>query len=62
MAAISGAMLDEKIENIEASDADVILTGDCSCMTQINGGLSRNQKTRRAVHIADLLARGLKNA
>lgn len=62
MAAISGAMLEEKIEAIEASDADMILTGDCSCMTQINGGLSRNQKTRRAVHVADLLARGLKNA
>jgi L-lactate dehydrogenase complex protein LldE len=62
MSEISGAMLDEKIEAIEASDADMILTGDCSCMTQINGGLSRNQKTRRAVHIADLMARGLKNA
>ncbi len=60
MPEISGAMLKDKIAGIEASGADVIITGDCSCMTQINGGLSRNQKSQRAVHIADLLAQGLK--
>ena len=57
---ISGAMLKDKIAGIEASGSEVIITGDCSCMTQINGGLSRNQKSQRAVHIADLLAQGLK--
>lgn len=61
MAPISGAMLEEKIEAIEASEADVVLTGDCSCMMHINGGLSRHQSTYRTTHIADLLARGLKN-
>ncbi len=61
MADISGAMLKEKVEHIEASEADVILTGDCSCMTQINGGLSRKGSDYRAMYIADLLAKGLPN-
>jgi L-lactate dehydrogenase complex protein LldE len=59
MAAISSAMLREKLVSIEAADADVILTGDASCMTQINGGLARSGSARRAVHIAEFLARGL---
>jgi L-lactate dehydrogenase complex protein LldE len=61
MPQISGAMLEDKLAGIEASGSEVIITGDCSCMTQINGGLSRNQKSQRAVHIADLLAQGLKH-
>ena len=60
MPQISGAMLRDKVENIAAGEAEVILTSDCSCMTQINGGLSRQQKRQRAIHIADLLADGLK--
>lgn len=60
MAEISAAMLREKVEAIEESEADVIITGDCSCMTQINGGLSRQQSARRALYIADLLAKGLR--
>jgi L-lactate dehydrogenase complex protein LldE len=61
MADISGAMLAEKIRHIEASDADILLTGDCSCMTQINGGLSRSANQRRVIYIADLLAQGLRH-
>jgi L-lactate dehydrogenase complex protein LldE len=57
---ISGAMLHEKVANIEAADADVIVTGDASCLTQMNGGLSRQNSARRVVHIAELLAKGLK--
>ena len=60
MAEISAAMLREKVQAIEESEADVIITGDCSCMTQINGGLSRQQSARRAVYVADLLAEGLR--
>lgn len=60
MPEISGAMLNDKVKNINAADADVILTGDCSCMTQMNGGLSRQGSARRVMHIADFLASGLK--
>lgn len=61
MPEISGAMLKDKIAQIDGVEADVLVTGDCSCMTQINGGLSREQRDIRAVHIADLMARGLEN-
>ncbi|MCB9452149.1 MAG: (Fe-S)-binding protein [Anaerolineaceae bacterium] len=61
MPEISGAMLKDKVAQVEAVEADVILTGDASCLTQINGGLSRNNKSQRIVHIADFLAGALRN-
>jgi L-lactate dehydrogenase complex protein LldE len=59
---VSAAMLREKVANIKASQADVVLTGDCSCLTQMNGGLNRSDTPQRVQHIADLLARGLDQA
>jgi L-lactate dehydrogenase complex protein LldE len=61
MPEISSAMLGEKVKNIEVSGAELIVTGDSSCLTQMNGGLSRAGSTHRVTHIADLLARGLKD-
>ena len=62
MADISNAMLQEKIRTITATPADVFLTGDCSCLTHINGGLARLRHPQRLRHIADLLADGLRPA
>jgi L-lactate dehydrogenase complex protein LldE len=62
MPEISGAMLKDKVTNIEAAEAQVIVTGDASCLTQMNGGLSRAEADKRVVHIADLLAKGLDKA
>jgi L-lactate dehydrogenase complex protein LldE len=59
MAEISNAMLKDKVANIRASPADVICTGDASCMTQMNGGLERAQVPKQVIHVADLLARGI---
>lgn len=59
MPEISGAMLNNKIHNIEAIDADTILTGDVGCITQINGGLSRRQSPRRVLHVAEFIAKAL---
>ena len=56
---ISNAMLMNKVENINASAADTIVTGDVSCLTQMNGGLSRNKSAKRVMHVADVLAKGL---
>ena len=56
---ISNAMLMNKVENINASAADTIVTGDVSCLTQMNGGLSRNKSAKRVMHVADMLAKGL---
>ncbi|MCY3915852.1 MAG: (Fe-S)-binding protein [Chloroflexi bacterium] len=56
---ISNAMLESKIDNINASGADTIVTGDVSCLTQMNGGLSRHRSGKRVMHLADVLAKGL---
>ena len=55
-AAISERMLDRKLANIAATDPDLLVTGDASCMTQIAGGLSRAGSRTRARHIAEVLA------
>ena len=59
---ISNAMLTNKVQNIDDSPADTIVTGDVSCLTQINGGLSRQKSAKRVMHLADVLAKGLDGA
>lgn len=59
MAEISNAMLQNKVLNIETCPADTIVTGDVSCLTQMNGGLSRQKSAKRVKHLADVLAQGL---
>ena len=59
---ISNAMLSNKVRNIDDSQADTIVTGDVSCLTQINGGLSRHKSSKRVMHLADVLAKGLDGA
>ncbi|HHY54391.1 MAG TPA: (Fe-S)-binding protein [Chloroflexi bacterium] len=53
---ISTAMGQRKTQNIAKSDADVVTLCDVSCMTHINGLLSRQGQRTRAVHIAQVLA------
>jgi L-lactate dehydrogenase complex protein LldE len=60
MADVSGAMLERKMENINNCPAQAILTGDVSCMTHMNGGLSHQGSEKRVQHIADVLAQCLK--
>lgn len=59
MADLSGAMLERKIDNIQASSAETIVCGDVSCLTHMNGGLARTDSNKRVRHIADVLADGL---
>lgn len=54
--AISSAMLERKLADIQATRADLVVTGDASCMTQLAGGLSRLGAPTRARHIAEVLA------
>jgi L-lactate dehydrogenase complex protein LldE len=56
MSDISGAMLKDKLACIDAADADVVITGDASCMMHMNGGLSRTGSRKRVVHVAEALA------
>lgn len=52
---ISTAMGQRKCVNVAQSGADVVALCDVSCMTHINGLLSRQAQRARAVHIAELL-------
>ncbi len=54
---ISGAIVDEKCRNIQASGADAVVLGDLGCMLNIEGKLRRtgDEKTR-VLHIAQVLA------
>ena len=56
MANLSEAMLKHKLAHITAAEADLVVTGDASCMTQITGGLSRMQSRLPVRHIAEVLA------
>lgn len=52
---ISTEMLNRKIKNIEASGASTIVSCDAGCLSNINGGLHRQGKHQRVVHIAEIL-------
>ena len=54
-AAVSTAMLDDKLANIESSGADVVCACDSSCLMHIGGGLRRRGSRVRAVHLAEIL-------
>jgi len=54
-AGISTAMGQRKTRNLAKSNADVVALCDVSCMTHINGLLSRQAQRCRAVHIAEVL-------
>ncbi len=54
---ISSAMMDRKIANIEACNADQVVACDAGCITNINGGLHRRHKPLKAIHIADILGK-----
>lgn len=55
-ATLSEAILQRKLANIAVTRADLVVTGDASCMMQMNGGLSRDGSRTRARHIAEVLA------
>ena len=52
---LSAAMLERKIQNIELSQADVVVACDAGCISNINGGLHRRGLRPRLVHLATLL-------
>jgi len=56
MPQISGAMGDRKAKAIEASGADLVVTGETGCLLQMAGLLSRRGSACRSVHLAELLA------
>lgn len=51
----SNAVLDRKLENIRATGASLVVTGNPGCLMQIGAGLLRSGSAARAVHPVDLL-------
>ena len=56
MGAVSAAIMDEKLDRVERSGADVLVGGDISCLIHLEGGLRRRGSEIRVRHIAELLA------
>lgn len=53
---ISERLVSDKVANIEASGADMVLAGDLGCLFNIAGRLKRLDKPVRAYHVAEVLA------
>lgn len=53
---ISGAILQDKLDNIRSSTAEVMIANDTGCLMQIAGGLSRQGIPMKTMHLAELLA------
>jgi len=56
MSAISGAMLERKLDAIAASGARTVVATDVSCLMHIAGGLRRRGSTVGVRHLAEVLA------
>ncbi|MFC4557789.1 (Fe-S)-binding protein [Virgibacillus kekensis] len=55
MPAISEQMVDEKIEHVNETEAEVLIGADAGCLMQIGGRLSRKDKPIKVMHIAEIL-------
>lgn len=56
MPSVSAAIMDEKLDRVEASGADVLAGGDVACLMHLEGGLRRRGSDVKVRHIAELLA------
>ena len=62
MSDISTAMLDEKLDNVEATGAETLVAGDAGCIMHMAGGLRRRGSKVRVAHIAQYLDESMKYA
>ena len=53
---ISLAIVDQKIEAIEAANVRAVVSADASCLMQLGGRLARKNSTVQTLHLAELLA------
>jgi L-lactate dehydrogenase complex protein LldE len=56
MPAVSAAIMNEKLDRVEASGADTLVGGDVSCLLHLEGGLRRRGSKIKVKHIAEVLA------
>ncbi|WP_216829100.1 (Fe-S)-binding protein [Alkalihalobacterium elongatum] len=55
MVPISEQMVNEKIEHIEETEAEVLIGADCGCLMNIGGRIERQGKPIKVMHIAQVL-------
>ncbi len=55
MPSLSGEILSQKLDRVEASGADMLVGGDVSCLLHIEGGLRRRGVNVSVRHIAEVL-------
>jgi L-lactate dehydrogenase complex protein LldE len=53
---VSKEMLARKIDNLEQSNAPTLVVADTGCLMHIAGGLQRQGKPQRVLHLAEVLA------
>ncbi len=53
---ISAEWLKRKIHNLETTEAPTLVVSEAGCLMHIAGGLHRQKKKQRVVHIAEVLA------
>ena len=54
---LSAEFLKRKIANFEKTESPTLVVADTGCLMHIQGGLIRQGKSQRVVHIAEILAR-----
>lgn len=59
MPAVSAAIMETKLDSVEASGADTLVGGDVSCLLHMEGGLRRRGSSIAVRHIAELLDGGV---
>jgi len=59
MADISGAILEEKVDNVIATGAEVLAGSDLTCLMNISGRLSRKGYPVKVMHLAQVLDQGV---
>lgn len=59
MPAVSVEMVEEKVQNILSTGAEIVTGVDLGCLMNIGGRLEKGGHSVRIVHIADLLAGGM---
>jgi L-lactate dehydrogenase complex protein LldE len=59
---VATAMADDKLANVGASGADVVVSGDVGCLMHLGGRATRGGSPTRFAHLAEILAeaRGLR--
>lgn len=59
---ISSAILEEKLDYVEATGSKTVIAADAGCIYQMQGGLRRRRSDVQVVHIAEVLADSIRNS